>query len=321
MKRSVLAIALTLMLLFSLTACGGGSAKMESSVSHSFNSSADMMVESAPMEPMEEVGFAGGAVKEEAKAEAPAKTKESSTAARPQKLIRTGRMEMETTTFDEAANALEALTDQMGGYFENSSIANHRSGARWADYTIRIPAEKYDLFLKSAGELCHVTWQETTQEDISEAYYDTEGRLKTQQIKLERLQDLLSKAEVMEDIITIESAISETEWEIENLSGTLRRYDGKVDYATIYINLQEVYKLSNVEEVPDSFMSRMGNAFGNGLDNFVDNMEDLAVSFAYSWMWWLLFAVVAVVAVRVLRKRRLPSFLRKKKSDDSTPKE
>ena len=57
----------------------------------------------------------------------------------------------------------------------------------------------------------------------------------------------------MEDIITIESAISETEYQIESLSGTLRHYDALVDYATIHISLQEVYRLSNVEEPAESF--------------------------------------------------------------------
>ena len=191
---------------------------------------------------------------------------------------------------------------------------------RWAESMIRIPAEKLDLFLADAGELCHVTWQELMQEDVSEAYYDTEGRLKTQKIKLERLQNLLVKAEVMEDIITIESAISETEWNIENLSGTLRRYDGKVDYATVHVTLQEVYKLSNVEKVPDTFGQRMGSAFKRGIENFVDTMEDIAVDLAYGWIWWVLIAAGVVIVVRVVRKKRpratkLPKWKRSKKTE------
>lgn len=54
----------------------------------------------------------------------------------------------------------------------------------------------------------------------------------------------------MADIITIESAISETEQMIDSLSGTLQHYDAQVDYATVTISLQEVGKLSNVEEPP-----------------------------------------------------------------------
>ena len=152
---------------------------------------------------------------------------------------------------------------------------------------------------------------------MSEAYYDTEGRLKTQKIKLERLQDLLSKAEKMEDIITLESAISETEWNIENLSGTLRRYDSKVDYATVHVTMQEVYKLSNVEEVPDSFASRMASAFERGIENFIDTLEDIAVDLAYGWIWWVLFIAAVVIVVRVAKKKgpRVPKLRRRKKSE------
>ena len=161
-----------------------------------------------------------------------------------------------------------------------------------------------------------MTSSDTSQQNISEVYYDTEGRLKTQQIKLERLQALLAKAEEMEDIITIESAISETEQQIDDLSGTLQHYDGLVDYATVYISLQEVYKLSNVEEAPDSFASRIGSAFTAGWASFTDGLEDLVVALAYGWMWVILLAVVIVVAVRVLRKRRRGTMPKLKKQDD-----
>ena len=266
-----------------------------------------------------EMGYLEDAIYEEPEAgepQAEADGNSSGAAVTGQKLIRTAWLELESTEFDEAARGLKELTEAYGGYFENSSVANHKGGARWGDYSVRIPAEKFDAFLSQAGALCHLTWQEVSQEDISEAYYDTEGRLKTQQIKLERLQDLLAKAEDMEDIITLESAISETEWQIENLSGTLRRYDGKVNYATVHINLREVYKLSSVEEVPDTFGQRLGAAFGDGLRNCGDLLEDLAVAFAYSWMWWLLAAVVIVVAIRVVwKKTGVKRILLKKKGD------
>lgn len=311
MKRRILASILALLMALSLAACGGsaGGAKMESAASAPM---APAMAEEAKAEEMGYVDYtyttadsaAGGAAKTEA-------------AEPEQKLIRTAYLEMETTAFDEAAAALAEMTERMGGYYENSSMANRNNGARWAESMIRIPADRLEEFLSYAGELCHITWQELRQEDVSEAYYDTEGRLKTQQIKLERLQDLLSKAEKMEDIITLESAISETEWNIENLSGTLRRYDSKVDYATVHVTMQEVYKLSNVEEVPDSFASRMASAFERGIENFIDALEDIAVDLAYGWIWWVLFIAAVVIVVRVAKKKgpRVPKLRRRKKSE------
>jgi len=303
MKRRVLASILTLLLLLTLTACGGGKTEEPA------KSEAPAMTEEAA-----KVEYGSDVMYDAAESES---ATGGANVPQEQKLIITARMELETTEFEPAVQGLNDLVAEFGGYFENSSVANRKSGSRWADYTVRIPSTRYELFMNQVGELCHETWREASAQNITEAYYDTQGRLKTQQIKLERLQELLSKAELMEDIITIEAAISETEWQIDELSGTLRHYDSKVDYATIYINLHEVYKLSNVETVPDTFGDRLGEAFFSGISNFGEFLEDLAVSLAYGWIWWLIVIVVAVVVVRVLRKKgilRMPR--RKKKVDD-----
>lgn len=220
------------------------------------------------------------------------------------KMIYTARMEVETTGFDDADADLRTLVEDLGGYFEQAAAHNYSSGYRSGDYTARIPADQFQAFLDRVGTICHVTYKEEGSENVSEAYYDAESRLVTQQTKLERLQNLLAQAENMEDIITIESAISDTELEIERLTGTLRRYDSLVDYATVYISLQEVYQLSNVEEPATSFGSRMGAAFASGWRGFVSALESLAVTLAYGWVWLLLLVVIGAAAGRILWKRK-----------------
>lgn len=219
MKRRLFVCFLALTMLLSLTACGASS-KTAASVDSSAN---DHPAESPAV--TEEKGYfdadtngyddegrdSGGGVLEN------------------QKIIYTGDINLETTEFDEAVKALAALAEVKGGYLESSTVGGGSRGYRWADYTVRVPSAQFQSFLDQAWELAHVTWRNTNLENITETYYDTAGRLKTQQIKLERLQKLLSQAENMEDIITIESAISETEWNIEDLSGTLRHYDALVD--------------------------------------------------------------------------------------------
>lgn len=226
---------------------------------------------------------------------------ETPEAVRDAKLIHTGTLELETTEFDRVTAALDALVTDHGGYLESASLRNRDGGYRTAQYTVRVPAERYKDFFTQAGALCHVTWQDQETENVTTRYYDTAGRLKTQQTKLERLQALLARAESMEDIITIESAISETEQAIENLSGELRHYDALVDYATVTISLSEVYKLSGAQEAPVSFPDRVGASFAAGWRAFVNFLEGLAVAAAYGWMWLLL---AAAVAVAVLRRRR-----------------
>lgn len=302
MKRRFLALSTALLLLFALTGCGAKSEAPAAPAASAPSAPAMDAAAEAPKATTEEAYSYGSGMYHDGSA-ALSQELGSTAPVSGQKLIRTASLEMETMEFETTNQALNDLVEDMGGYMESSNVRNRSSGYRYASYTVRIPAEHYEEFLNQAGSLCHETWRSASQEDISEVYYDTQGRLNTQQIKLERLQELLKKAETMEDIITIESAISETEQQIDNLSGTLRHYDGKVDYATIDISLNEVYKYSNTEEAPTSFGDRLGNSFSNGWSSFVDSLEDLAVSLAYSWMWLVILVVIAVVVTRTVRRK------------------
>ena len=228
MKRRLFVCFLALTMLLSLTACGAASKTAASSANSRPADTVSATEEKGYFDAETNGGYddegrdSGGSVLEN------------------QKIIYTGDINLETTAFDETVKAVAALAEAKGGYLESSTVGGGSRGYRWADYTVRVPSAQFQGFLDQAGELAHVTWRNTNLENITETYYDTAGRLKTQQIKLERLQKLLSQAENMEDIITIESAISETEWNIEDLSGTLRHYDALVDFATINVHVSEV---------------------------------------------------------------------------------
>ena len=288
MKRKLFACFLAWTMILSLAACGGSGNKAASSAT---------TADAAPAETEGGYFDTNGSYDD-------ASDSGGSDVLKDQKIIHTGSMNLETTEFDAAAQALTTLADTLGGYLESSTVGNGGRSYRWAEYTVRVPSAQFQSFLDQAGGLAHVTWQNTDLQNITETYYDTEGRLKTQQIKLERLQKLLAQAENMEDIITIESAISETEWNIEDLSGTLRHYDALVDFATITVSLQEVYKYSDTEELPENFGDRLGSALSRGWHSFVDGMADFAVALAYNWMWIILWAVIIAAAVTVVRKVR-----------------
>ena len=186
-----------------------------------------------------------------------------------------------------------------------------------------MPAAKYNEFCNLVGDLAQLNRQEHTAENISEAYYDTESRLVTQRTKLERLQELLTRADKMEDIITLESAIAETELQIEYLTGTLRKYDALVDYATVEISLEEVYVLSEQEQPVIGFWPKLAEAFKTGTSRFVNDVESFALRFARNWVsrliWLVIWIVVIVLAVRWLRKKKDFTLFRRKKKTQAPP--
>lgn len=294
MKRKLLALLAALLL---LTACSSGGGNGAASKNYSTDAADAVTTPAEAPAPSPEGGW-----NESADYDMPqdALQEESGLPANT-KVILTGELELETKEFDAALQAVDALVAELGGWYESRSI--HQGGSyRSVSATIRVPARNFSALMERAGEAAHKTYGNESQQDISEVYYDSEARLATQRTKLERLQALLAQAESMEDIITLESAISDTELQIEYLTGSLRKYDSLVSYSTVNLSLSEVYRLSTEQELPLTFSQRLGGAFITGLQRGIDGLEDFTISVARNWLSLLLWA--AVIAVIVLLVRR-----------------
>lgn len=296
MKKQISLLLAALLLLTLLVGCGGSGSAKPAATGYAYDTDAS----TAPEAPMEQ----------DSKFNITAVVADD--ALRDAKMIYRANIDLQTTDYETSEAAISNLVRSFGGYFESRSLSNRSSGYRYSDCTVRVPAESFESFCNQVGEMCHVVYMSSSAENITEAYYDTDSRLKTAQIKLERLQNLLANADNMADIITIESTISETEYEIESLSGTLRRYDALVGYATIYMTLSETYKLSENSVAPLTFGQRVSRALSDGLRDAGVFFEELIIGLAGMWVFVLVAAVLVVLLIRAVRKR----VLRKKKKDE-----
>ena len=308
MKKRSLAILLTLLLLLGLAACGSNS------MGYGGGASSGNTAAMAPSTPMESPSMSdqsnGYWASEQDAPEADYITSTGTsddsggTPSLPDgvKMIYRANLDLQTTEFERSDAEIKALTQRLGGYFEEQSVYNRSGGYRSASYTVRVPAERFEEFLGQLGDVCTVVYQTQSAENVSEYYYDMESRLETAKIKLDRLQALLARAEAMEDIITLESAISETEYQIERLSGEKRHYDSLIGYSTINVSLDEVYRVTEPETAPLTFAQRIGAAFRDGLRNFGRAMENLAEWLAYSWLTLLILLLIVLAAVKLIRR-------------------
>ena len=281
MKKKFLSVLLALLLL-SLTACGGGPSL---SGGDTGPSSSDSVSSSN-----QENGWGGGEFYDDAAAEVAASEDAGGGSILPAntKLIYSADIAMETTEFDAAEQSISRIVENLDGWFESRSIYQG-GGSRSLRCTVRVPAKSFQSFLEQAGQAAHVTSRDEYTEDVSEAYYDQESRLVTQRTKLDRLHALLAQA---------------TEMEIEQLTGSLRKYDSLVGYSTITLRLEEVYKLSTDEEVAVTFGQRLGRAFALGLRRGVSGLEEFSIAAAQNWFNLLILAAIAAAAVLFLRRRR-----------------
>ena len=219
------------------------------------------------------------------------------------KIIYTAYLYMETTEFDTSMQRIEELARQTGAYFEDASVNSSSYNYRTASYVVRVPEENLDTFLDQCEGIATITTLHKNAQDVSESYYDIETRLETAKAKMVRLQELLAAATSVEDMITIEREISDTQYQIDSLSGSLQHYDSQISYSTVSIELREVYKISE-EAAPLTFGQRIAKAFNSSLSGFGNFLEGLVIFFARNWIWMLIVAIIVVVVITIIVKAK-----------------
>lgn len=175
------------------------------------------------------------------------------------KIIRTIDIVAESKEFDNALVYLKTQVNNNSGIIDNSyvdsgNMASDVSYRKNAHFSVRIPAEKANIFLKNVKSELNVTFEQESIRDVTDAYDDTESRKETLLIEEEKLNELLKKAKNIDDIIRIEEKLSEVRRDLQNIDGRLKRYDKQIDYTTINVTINEVTNLTDF--VPKEDISR-----------------------------------------------------------------
>lgn len=219
------------------------------------------------------------------------------------KIIRTVSLTLGTTAFDDTLATVKQACFDAGGRVEYASEYGSTS-QRSASLTLRIPSEQLDLFLEGENSWGRVIRRSETAEDVTESYYDTKGRLETQQALMARLKELTEKAESLEDILSLESQMADTQYQIDRLTGILQSTDSQVSYATVNVSVQEEKAADTAQNTEESLLSRMGSALKVGADAFVSFLSDALVFLVYALPFLGVVAVVAITVLIVHKKRK-----------------
>lgn len=231
------------------------------------------------------------------------------------KLIQRVRLQAETEDMDTLLEKVNARIEELGGYVEGQQIYNGSaySGSRYrnAELTIRIPAEKLGAFVSDVSAVSNIVSSNQTTEDVTLSYVATESRIKALETEQERLLELLAQAETMDDLLTIESRLTDVRSELEQVNSTLRLYDNQVDYSTVNLSVTEVREFTVVEE-PETVWQRIGAGFMESLEDIGDGFVELFVFLVVNFPYLVIMGAILVVIILVIRTR-----IKKKK--ENTP--
>lgn len=222
------------------------------------------------------------------------------------KWIITVNMSAETEDLDALMEALNGKISGLGGYVEdqdsyNGSMYSSRR-YRSASLTVRIPAERVDEFTEEMSGIANVVSTKLSREDITLSYVATESRVKALQTEEARLLELMEQAETMADLLEIESRLTDVRYELENRASQLRLYDNQVDYATIYLSIDEVQEYTPVEE--PTVWERISGGFVSSVKGVGNGLLDLLVWVLAKSPYLVILGGVTVGVVVLIKKRK-----------------
>ncbi len=199
-------------LLFSLTACSGGSDDLGTTAADSGGDVASEMDAGAAG------GSADGSAPDAAEA-APAEDAAGPTRRAPpsnavdltteQALIKTGAVALRSDDVGQTRYDVQVLVDGHGGQVADDKTETDKSGEPLRSrMVLRVPVDDFDEVMDALADMDTLASTTTSSEDVTTQLIDVEARIKVQTASVARVRQLLARAQSIRDIMAIEAEIA-----------------------------------------------------------------------------------------------------------------
>lgn len=190
-----------------------------------------------------------------------------------EKKIRTVNLSLELKSIEKVQKQIREQVKVEGGYIESEEF-NAKTGYGDSDYlhlSVRIPKDKVDHFLEFLSGEGRILSKSESLEDVRLQYHDAENHIKALEKEQERVLALMDKAENVDQLIALESRLTDIRYQLESYHTEINDYDNKVDYSTVNLDLLEKGSES-LGEGQYSFSERVR-------DGFVQNIHGILYFF------------------------------------------
>ena len=222
------------------------------------------------------------------------------------KLIYQVSLGIRTEQYNEDYAWISQKLTEYGGYIYSeytygTQPETSKDSGRSTSMTIKIPIEKLEQFLNNVEEKSNVVSKQMDVEDTTDYYYDTEARIELLETRYAKLEEYLRSAGSMEDIIALESEMSDILYQLDELKGTKRGLDNQIAYSTVTIDLEEIVKPTSVSYESDSLGERMKNGIVTTFRGVVSFLEGLLVFLIAALPVLALLGILALIVLFIVK--------------------
>ncbi len=168
--------------------------------------------------------------------------------------------------------------------------------------TAQIPAADLDAFIADVSKLGTVDSVSVTAQDVTGQVVDLDARIKALQTSVDRMTQLLAQAQRIEDMLAIETQLSQRQAELDSLSAQRKTLGEQVAYSTVTMALTPKSSVSTVEA--PGFLSGLASGWA-ALVSLVTIMFTAAgFLLPFALIALVVLVPLALLVIRQLRRRR-----------------
>lgn len=248
-------------------------------------------------------------------------------------IITNGSMQLRADDVPAAAQSIQAIANDLGGYVESMNVEGPTGTSRsvvgdgvvgvhpepgmvimppypaqgaWVQ--IRVPADSLDEAMDRVGDLGEASNSQVNRQDVTQHAVDLRAQVAAAEASVARLTELMGEAGSLSDLIAAESALAERQVSLDSYRQQLEMLDDQVAMSSLHVSITP--RIDPVEANPAGF----GDGLAAGWNGLIATLNGIVVALGFLLPWIVVFVVAGLVVwgiVRLVRRGR-----RSERSDD-----
>jgi len=243
-------------------------------------------------------------------------------------LVYTGSLNLETLNYEDTVAAVRDRIRSYQGIIEQEdewdsdrswtyTDGRKRTMNRSISMTLRIPTTSFDSFMNDMDGAGKVTARSQSVENISRRYNDNSIEIESLRKQQERLLEMMDAADTVEEMIMVESRLTEVQTQLNQKLSYKAGMDTDVKYSTIYLNINEVQEYTPVDDSVQigGFWKKLWETVKSSWIYFVYFLENLVFALVSILPYVLLIGLILFGVMRYRKAKGITTklFQRKKK--------
>lgn len=227
------------------------------------------------------------------------------------KIIRTAELRLTVENVLDGVSDVERIASAAGGFVSESNMMTENpqeegeEPRRSATVTIRVPSESYQSVMSQLRGVAEEIRSETSNtSEVTEEYTDLQSRLRTLEATENRYLDLLSEAETIDEILTVQDRLDSVRLEIERIQGRLNLLDDLTDLATITVGLEPPPLIAQTSESPKGWAQEAWDSAWETSEEALKVFGTIGIALGVLAIWLAIPGAVALAGWRVFASRR-----------------